>query len=100
MNQIIGVEKVCIIYGFQKTSLNLYFTGEFQECDVICTPLGHMKHPFFSHAIYYPVKNAQLTPESKLKTHVQLPACKGSFQEQGCFNGQLNQKLNIQTALM
>jgi len=40
MNQISRVEKVCIIYSFHKISLNLYFTGDFQECDVICTPLG------------------------------------------------------------
>lgn len=46
MNQIIGLEKVWIIYSFHKISPNLHFTGDFQECDVICAPL------LFPHVIY------------------------------------------------
>lgn len=46
MNQIIGLEKVWTIYSFHKILPNLHFTGDFQECDVICTPL------LFPHVIY------------------------------------------------
>lgn len=73
MNQIIGLEKVWTIYSFHEISPNLHFTGDFQECDVICTPL------LLSHVIPAP------TPRSKFKMHVQLPACKGSFPGAGMF---------------
>lgn len=89
MNQIIGLEKVWIIYSFHKIPPSSHFTGDFQECDVICTPL------LFSHVIYC------AHPKIQDLNGCPAPSLQREFSRRGeCFNGQLNQKLIIRTALM